>query len=70
MTLCRLLVLDATRGTGRFDEGNELYDRGDVDFGIDYAMDRLAAGYTTDPIDGFDLKNFKKFCETKLKELL
>ncbi|SRR5258708_33422453 len=69
MSLCRLTVLDFTRQTGRFDErGRERYDRSDVAFGLAYAQDLLARGHRVEPIDGFDLQRFVRWCRRRLRE--
>jgi hypothetical protein len=69
MSLCRLTVLDFIHQTGRFDEGLELYDKADVENALVYASDLYEAGCTADPIDGFNLHRFIKWCRRKLREL-
>ena len=70
MSLCKLLVLDFTDQTGRFDERNEeRYDALDLQFGIGYVEGLIDDGYNTEPFYGFDLKNFAGFCCKTLKAI-
>ena len=68
MTLCRIMQDDFKFGYGRFDEvtGAELYEDGDLAFGIQYAEDWLREGRTQDLIGDFDLAAFRQWCEEQL----
>ena len=67
MSLCKIMQLDFTDGTGRYDDdGSEMYSDSDLAFGIDYAEGWLAQGYTYDKIGRFDLVRFRDWCESQL----
>lgn len=72
MSLCHLMILDFTQGTGRFDPDRphvELYDDYDLARGQQYALDLIEAGYDKDPVDSFDLKRFAVWCDEQLHHL-
>lgn len=67
MSLCRVMVMDFTDEIGRFDDhDNFLYGNYDLWYGIEYARDFLNEGYVVDPIGGFDLFEFKEWCQRQL----
>jgi len=69
MSLCKLLVLDFTDQTGRFDERNEeRYGVMDLQFGIGYAEGLIEDGYNTEPFYQFNLKRFARWCSQKLQK--
>lgn len=71
MHICRLMTSDFMHGTGRFNAdmgaGRELYDTGNLENGLGYAEDYLAAGVTKCPSEGFDLAGFAEWCREKLR---
>ena len=65
--LCPLMQLDFTDGTGRYDEAcGERYSVNDLAYGIAWADNYLAEGYSREPMKGYDLKAFRNWCRTKL----
>ncbi len=68
MTLCGLMVMDFTAGIGdrEPETGEILYDESNLEHGVHYATDLLGIGHVVDPVDGFDLLSFKKWCLTRL----
>ena len=64
--LCRLMQWDFMEGTGRYDEdGAELYSVRDLEYGAQYASDYLAEGITKEPMMGFDLEQFREWCNAQ-----
>ena len=69
MSLCRLMVLDYLKQTGRFDGQDERYDDDDLGFGINYAQGLIEDGYITEPFYNFNLKEFIKWCKNKIDKI-
>ena len=69
MSLCRNMVNDFMFGWGDVEPttGETLYVEYDLEFGADYARGYMAEGETHDLISGFDLLEFRKWCELKLR---
>lgn len=69
MSLCWLMQSDFLHGTGRYepDTGEELYSNADLEYGRQYALDYLAEGITKEPLYGYDLAKFARWCEEKLR---
>lgn len=66
--LCPVMQLDFTDGVGRHDEvGAERYSDDDLRYGILWAETYLDDGYKNEPMKGYNLKAFAKWCEMKLK---
>lgn len=66
MSLCKLMQLDFLHHTGRFQDGRELYSNEDLEQGKAYAVDYLQAGIRRDPLDGFSLRRFARWCHEQL----
>lgn len=70
MGLCQVMQLDFTTGgdVGRYDTetGKELYSDSDLRYGIIWADSYIADGYTTEPMEGYDLVAFRQWCLEKL----
>lgn len=61
------MQLDFLHNSGRYDDrGNELYSEYDLVYGIQYASDYLGAGVNNEPLEGFCLKSFQKWCNSQL----
>lgn len=68
--LCPLMQLDFMDGTGRFDEaGAERYTDDDLRYGIMWAEHYIADGYKNEPMAGFDLEAFRKWCTSSLPKV-
>lgn len=68
--LCRNMVHCYQTGLRNWEPvlRERLYDRYDLEGGAEYAEGWMQEGYTTDLISGFDLDNFREWCEKKLKQ--
>jgi hypothetical protein len=64
------MQLDFTDGTGRHDDetGAELYSDRDLRYGILWAESYLAEGLTREPMKGYSLRAFGRWCREKLGE--
>lgn len=69
MTLCRLMVLDFTKGTGSEDENGPFYDARDAEAGAVYAEGLLEEGHTREPFYDFDLFDFAEWCRERATAL-
>ena len=65
--LCPVMQMDFTDNTGRYDDrGVELYSDEDLRYGVLWATSYLADGFTHEPMKGYDLIAFGRWCQEKL----
>ena len=64
MAICQCMIQDFMYGWK-----NKLYDKFDLEVGLQYAEDLLSEGITKEPFHHYDLSKFKIWCKKKLEEL-
>jgi hypothetical protein len=68
VSLCQNMQNDFQYGWGDREPvtGELLYTEYDLRYGRQYALDYLAEGTQREPLRGFDLRRFARWCERKL----
>ncbi len=67
--LCQVMQMDFTDGTGRYDDrGAELYSDADLRYGILWAESYQHEGLTCEPMKGYSLSAFARWCRRNLKK--
>ena len=68
--LCPVMQMDFTDGVDRYDDetGAERYSNRDLHYGIAWADSHLAEGIAVEPMKGYDLAAFRRWCEEQLYE--
>lgn len=69
MAICQVMIADFMHGWNcRYDDrGTELYSDDDLHTGLQYADNLIEfEGLTHEPLHGYDLVDFKRWCKRKL----